>query len=55
VLRCVVAKADVPGAVLARMEGTRALDGRQEAEWDNYVISWTFHPDDGMDVIFQER
>ncbi|WP_269142641.1 hypothetical protein [Georgenia yuyongxinii] len=35
------------------MTSTRALDGRQTAEWDGVVATWSFHPDDGLDVILE--
>jgi hypothetical protein len=51
---CVLDRLDVPDAVIAQMDGTRALDGRQTAEWPGYTASWTYHPDDGLDLIIQE-
>ncbi len=51
---CVLARLDTPEAVIARMDATRALDGRQEASWDGYLISWTYHPDSGLDLIIED-
>jgi hypothetical protein len=33
------------------MESTRALDGMQSATWSSYEVTWTYHPDDGLDLI----
>jgi hypothetical protein len=35
------------------MEKTRALDGRQTASWSFIEASWTYHPDNGLDVIIR--
>ena len=53
-LACLLDELDVPDAVVSHMETTRALDGRQEASWAGFTASWTYHPDDGLDVILQE-
>jgi hypothetical protein len=53
-LVCILTRIDVPDAVVSQMEGTRALDGRQQASWDGFTASWTYHPDDGLNVILQE-
>lgn len=50
---CVLSALDVPDSVLARMEATRALDGMQQAEWEDFNATWTYHPDDGLDVIVE--
>ena len=41
--------------VIRRMGETRALDGRQTAENSNFAVSWTFHPDDGLQVLFENN
>jgi hypothetical protein len=48
---CVLDELDVPQSLIARMESTRALDGMQSATWSSYEITWTYHPDDGLDLI----
>lgn len=51
---CVFAEVDMPEAVRAQVGGTRALDGRQHGSWDGFDVSWTYHPNSGLDVILQE-
>jgi len=46
---------DAPSAVLAKMHRTRALDGTQEHTWGDFTASWTYHPDDGLNVVIEER
>jgi hypothetical protein len=45
---------DIPSSVSGRMDNTRALDGMQTASWGNYEASWTYHPDEGLDVVVTE-
>lgn len=54
-LACVLAALNIPDAVAARMDATRSLDGMQTGEWDNITASWTYHPDNGLDVILELR
>jgi hypothetical protein len=37
------------------MMETRALDGRQYAYSENYTVSWTYHPDDGLEIIYKVK
>lgn len=53
-LLCIFDRVQVPDAVRSQISNTRALDGRQEAAWDDFTASWTYHPDSGMDLIIQE-
>lgn len=48
---CLLVALDMPGAVVEQMDRTRALDGTQEADWDDMAASWTYHPDAGLNVL----
>ncbi len=48
-------KLDIPDALYDRMMQTRALDGTQSSEYNDIYISWTYHPDDGLTVIYEQR
>lgn len=50
---CILERTDAPDYVVSQMESTRALDGRQSTEWGDYAAEWTYHPDDGLDVLFR--
>ena len=52
---CVLAEVDVPDSVLTRIDSTRALDGRQEASWDDLDASWGYHPDSGLDLVLERH
>lgn len=43
------------GAVYSQMMQTSALMGRQSAENDKYEVSWTYHPDRGLEVTYEKK
>lgn len=43
------------GSVYTQMMNTTALIGRQSAETDKYRVSWTYHPDDGLEVTYEKK
>lgn len=51
---CVLSHLDTPSYVTTAMENTRALDGRQSEEWGRFSASWTYHPDDGLDILIRQ-
>lgn len=51
-LSCLLEETGAPSAVEARMESTRALDGTQEAEWEDWSAFWTYHPSSGFNATF---
>ena len=48
-----LAQLGMPPGTAARMSGTRALDGTQSAEGEHARATWTFHPDQGLRVVFE--
>ena len=36
-----------------RGASTRALDGRLSASTDEFEVSWTYHPDNGLEAMFE--
>lgn len=53
-LVCVLAAVKTPDAVVNRMSHTNALAGQQEASWDGYTAHWTYHPDNGLDLVIEK-
>jgi hypothetical protein len=51
----VLAALDAPESVIAQMGSTRALDGTRDAAWDGMTATWTYHPDDGLNLIITDR
>lgn len=52
---CLLDALGAPAHVTSRMDKTRALDGMQDASWDGLAASWTYHPDDGLDIIVTDN
>lgn len=50
---CVLDELDVPESIHTKMGATRSLDGRLSDSWAHYEASWTYHPDDGLDVLVE--
>ena len=42
-------------ALYKKMLNTRALDGTQKDENDWVSVSWTYHPDQGLEVIYSKK
>ena len=43
------------GSLYSKMLKTTALMGRQSEETDKYRVSWTYHPDDGLEVTYEKK
>lgn len=43
----------LPDWLYEEIVSTRAIDGRQKESFDNVTVSWTFHPDQGLEVMYQ--
>lgn len=50
---CVLTELEIPDSVMSRLDSTRALDGRQEATWNEFSASWGYHPDSGIDIVIE--
>lgn len=42
----------LPDSLIQKMGSTRALDGRQSEEYDGLEVSWSYHPNKGLEVLF---
>ena len=42
-------------SVYQKMMQTRSLDGRVSEENDKFKVSWTYHPDNGMEVMYEKK
>lgn len=42
-------------ALYSKMMGTTALMGVQTEENDKYCVSWTYHPDNGLEVMYERK
>lgn len=54
-LMCIARETGMPTFVRRQLETTRALDGMQKADWDNYSAFWNYHPDNGMNLTITDK
>ena len=54
-IACILSQLKVSTAVVTQMDNTRALDGRQSGTWGDFDATWTYHPDNGLDVIITTK
>lgn len=52
---CILDEPDAPAAMRQRMLLTRAIDGTQEEQWGPYRATWTYHPEQGLNVVISAR
>lgn len=50
-IACLFAELDIPSAVTSHIDQTTSMDGRQTETWDNLTVSWSYHPDRGLDGV----
>ena len=50
---CILFALDVSDAIVSRIDSTRALDGTQDGEWDQFRATWSYHPDSGLNLIIE--
>lgn len=43
----------LPDWLYKEMLNTRALDGRQKESFDQVTVTWSYHPDQGLEVIYR--
>lgn len=51
----IISKLELPDSLFDEMCATNALMGRQTEEYGYYEVSWSFHPDNGLDAIFKYK
>lgn len=54
-LDCVYEQLDIPKSISERIGVTRALDGRQDGDWNGFTASWGYHPDNGLNLIIAQK
>lgn len=48
---CTLEELDVPQSTISKIERTTAMMGVQEASHDGLDFSWTYHPDNGTELL----
>jgi hypothetical protein len=50
---CVLDALEAPGAIVKRIGNTNSLMGQVEDNFNDIYLSWTYHPDNGLDIYFK--
>lgn len=48
-------KLKLPDSLLKDMGQTTGADGKQSEEFNNVTVSWKYHPDSGLEVVYRKR
>lgn len=51
---CIFMGLETSDALIAQMDSTTAMMGRQEAESNGYTYEWSYHPDSGINMTITE-
>ena len=51
----IISSLGLPDSLYDEMFATNALMGRQSESYEYYDISWSFHPQNGLDVVFKYK
>jgi hypothetical protein len=51
---CVLDELDAPDSVRSKVLDTSALDGRQEDDFNDWQVSWTYQPNAGINLIVEK-
>lgn len=54
-LVCVINAVKTPSYINDGIMSVRAMDGRQTQEFDGIVVSYSYHPDHGMDIVYHKK
>lgn len=54
-IKSVLNDLDFPSSVMEEMNETTALMGKQHASTNNYEVSWSYHPDKGLEAMFKVK
>ena len=52
-LVCFLEELSAPSTILTRMSNTNSLMGLQDASWEGISVSWSYHPNNGLDANFE--
>lgn len=45
----------LPDWLYEEIVSTRAIDGRQKEAFDKVTVTWSYHPDHGLEVIYRKN
>ena len=51
-LYCVIEALNTPESAVSHFGQTTSLNGRQTESWGGITMSWSYHPDRGLDAVY---
>jgi uncharacterized protein YceK len=54
-VQCALSALDMPASISAKIEQTTSMMGMQTDTWDEIEVSWSYHPDNGFNVILVDK
>ena len=45
----------LPDWLYEEMTKTRAIDGRQKESFDNVTVTWSYHPNKGLEIVYRKN
>ena len=52
---CLLYGIDTPRSIIARIDSTTSLQGSQTARANGFTYRWSYHPDNGLNMVIEER
>lgn len=52
-VKVIISELSLPDSLIDEMYATNSLMGRQKEIYGNFEVSWSYHPNSGLDVIFK--
>ncbi len=53
IMKRINSELNLPQSINEKIASTRAIDGRLKEEYDDLEISWTYHPDKGLEILYE--
>lgn len=54
-LACAMLELEVPDSLVSEIDNTSAMMGRQTAEANGLTYSWSYHPDNGLNMTITDN
>jgi hypothetical protein len=52
---CLLERLDAPASTTRKVEGTTALMGQLNDQFGDYEVTWSYHPDNGLDMVITDN
>lgn len=53
-IACIMIQLETPEYIISEVDNTTAMMGRQHEDAGGYSYEWSYHPDNGLDMVIHE-